>query len=159
AEDDLVDVARLNTRARDRFLDGHGAERCGFRVGERAAEGSDCGPACGYDDCFGHERSSRARANRDAPLNTLRAALDAGLYVLLDPADDVLRAGPRGENLSDTEALELFDVVVGNDAAAEHRHVAYTLRAQKLDDLREERHVRPREDRKADRVYVFLHRR
>ena len=74
-----------------------------------------------------------------------------------DPGDDVVGARARREDLCDAELLELGDVVFRNDPAAEHRYVAAALLLQLGEDLREQRHVRAREDRQPDGVDVLLH--
>src|SRR5678815_2991221 len=48
--------------------------------------------------------------------------------------DDVLRRGPRREDLQDAELLELSDVVVRYDSSREHRDVGPTPLLEQLDD-------------------------
>ena len=57
------------------------------------------------------------------------------------------------------DLLELRQVVLGHDAAAEHDDVAGAARLERIDHRREQRHVRARHDRQADRVDRLLHRR
>ena len=66
---------------------------------------------------------------------------------------------PGVKTLRDAQLLELGDVGVGDDAAAEDDDVARVALGEQLDDPREQRHVRAGEDRQPDGVGVLLDRR
>src|SRR3954471_2673255 len=72
------------------------------------------------------------------------------------PVDDRLHRRARGEDLPDAEALELVDVRLGDDPAAEHHDVLGAALAQELDDAGEERHVGAGEHGETDGVRVLL---
>src|SRR3954447_11613275 len=76
--------------------------------------------------------------------------------VRTDPFDDRLRGGTGGEHGGDAELLQLGDVPVGDDPAAEDGDVAGVLSLQQLDDLGEQRHVRAGQHAQPDRVRVLL---
>src|SRR4051812_34294940 len=75
---------------------------------------------------------------------------------LLEPLVDGVQRGARREELGDADLLELGDVGVGDDAAAEHHDLAQAPLPQELHHAREERHVGAREQRQADGVGVLL---
>ena len=76
--------------------------------------------------------------------------------VFLHPVDDVVRGRAGAEDALEAELLELLDVVVGDDAAAEEDDVVHAALLELLDDAREELEVRAGEDGEADDVGVFL---
>ena len=78
---------------------------------------------------------------------------------LLEPLADALQRGARGEELGHALLLQRPHVGVGDDATAEHEHVAEIPAAQFVHHAREQREMRAREQREADGVDVFLQRR
>ena len=91
-------------------------------------------------------RAARCRARRTGPCpgartDPLRRPGDREAFV--QPLHDFAGRGAGREDLLDTGRLELRDVVLGDDAAAEHEHVRGTLVAQERHDPREQGHVRP----------------
>src|SRR5579885_1896394 len=96
----------------------------------------------------------RTRLIRSAG-SPLRANLERPVQVL----DDLGERRARTEHAVHARLLELGDVLVGDDAAAEDEDVLGPLLAQELHDLGEERQVRSGQGRQADRVDVLLHRR
>ena len=82
-----------------------------------------------------------------------------GVERLLEPLVDGCKRRARREERGDTDLLERGDVVIGDDAAAEHHHVAEAPLAQQLQHPAEQRHVRAREQREPDGVGVLLQRR
>ena len=69
---------------------------------------------------------------------------------------DLLHRRPRLEHAGDTERVQLRHVRVGNDPADHHAYVVEVLLAQQLDDAGADMHVRPRQNRQADDVSIFL---
>src|SRR5262249_4502416 len=59
--------------------------------------------------------------------------------------------------LGHAQLLQLEDVGVGDDAAAEEDDVVHAAFLEAPDDLREDRHVRAREQAHSEDVHVFLH--
>src|SRR5918996_4674409 len=74
------------------------------------------------------------------------------------PADDRGRRGAGSEYLADARFLEGRDVLLGDDPASENVYLRGALLLEQPHDLREQRHVRPRETRKPDGVDVLLDR-
>src|SRR5262245_378760 len=72
--------------------------------------------------------------------------------------DDLGRRGAGREDLRDALAPELGGVLVRNRAADDDEHVFGAVLLQDRQDLRDEGHVRPGEDRDHDRVGILLHR-
>ncbi len=93
-------------------------------------------------------------ARRSAPRLCLRGLPDVRPY----PVHDGRRGRARREDLRDALLLQRRDVRLGDDAAAEDEDVLRVPLLQQVDDLREERVVRAREDGQADRVGVLLDR-
>src|SRR4051812_20231425 len=79
-----------------------------------------------------------------------------GTHVLAHPADDLLGAGARGEDLGDAQAGQLGPVGVGDDPAAEDDDVVDPALAQQLGQPGEQGHVRAGEHREPDGVGVLL---
>ena len=79
--------------------------------------------------------------------------------VLAHPLDDRHRRGAGREDLRDAERLELRDVVLGDDPAAEDDDVVGAALAQQLHHPGEQRHVGAGQHRQADAVGVLLDRR
>src|SRR3954451_14123988 len=73
------------------------------------------------------------------------------------PVDDLGGGRPRREDARDAEALELGDVLLGDDPAAEDDDVVDPALLHEFGQPREQRHVRPREDRQPHGVGVLLH--
>src|SRR5215218_3597282 len=113
----------------------------------------------------GTPRSSRATRGTPAtwtatttasPANeTQRPVRLTGGDVLADPLHDGRRRGARGEDLGHPELLQLGDVRVRDDPAAEHDDVLCVALLQQLDDPGEQRHVRAGEHRESDGVGVL----
>src|SRR5487761_259598 len=75
------------------------------------------------------------------------------------PVHDLLSRGTRREDLRHAQPLELADVGLRDDAAAEDRDVGRVALGQQLEHPREQRHVRAGQDRQPDRGGILLHRR
>ena len=77
-----------------------------------------------------------------------------------DPhSGELLERASGREDLGDADLFELRDVRVGNDPAGEHHDVVELAFAHHLHDAGEQVHVGAGEDRKTDRIDVFLERR
>src|SRR5439155_24534079 len=83
-------------------------------------------------------------------------SISRGRGGLADEIDDRLRRSPGREDLRHAESLELGDVIGRDRPADRHDDIVDPLRAEQLDDARDERHVRAREDREANGVGVLL---
>src|SRR5271156_6816781 len=83
-------------------------------------------------------------------------ALLARLHVLAHPLDDVFCRCAGSEDLPHAQLLELGRIVVGNNSAAKNRHIRGAAILEQPHYLREQRHVRARENRQPDRIDVFL---
>src|SRR6266496_4134626 len=79
-----------------------------------------------------------------------RRRADVGAY----PLDDVLHRGAGREDLCDADSLQLGDVGVRDDAAAEHHHVGDVLLGEQLHGLGEQGHVRAGQHREPDRAGI-----
>src|SRR5215211_5650342 len=75
-----------------------------------------------------------------------------------DPVDDRLGGRAGGEDLRDAEPLQLDDVGLRHDAAAEHHDVLGAPFPQQFQDAGEEGHVCAGEHRESDAVGVLLDR-
>src|SRR3954469_7422974 len=84
------------------------------------------------------------------------ARLDGLADVRADPVHDRLHGGSGSEDLPDAEALELGDVGLGDDPAAEDDDVVGPALPEQRDDPGEERHMRSGEHGEADGVRVLL---
>src|SRR6476659_4210445 len=73
-----------------------------------------------------------------------------------DPSHDLVQWRTGREDLRDTGVLELRDVGVGDDPAAEDDHVVDVVGLQQFQGLGEQRHVRAGQDRQPDGVGVLL---
>jgi hypothetical protein len=73
-----------------------------------------------------------------------------------DPGHDLGGGRSWREDPGRAHPVELLDVRVGDDAAAEHDDVRGAAFGQQVDDAAEQRHVRPGENGQADRVDIFL---
>src|SRR6185369_2378328 len=89
------------------------------------------------------------------PTFCIRAS-GAGVDVRTNPVDDVLGARSGREDFLDPERLELGDVLLRHDAAAEDRNVAHALFLHQRKNAREQCHVRARKNGQAHAVDVFL---
>src|SRR5437899_11105490 len=76
----------------------------------------------------------------------------------LDVTNELRRWRPGPEQLSDALALELGDVLRGDDATAGEQNVLPSRLEQQLANAWEEGHVGAREDRQSHYVHVFLDR-
>src|SRR4051794_6514659 len=85
-------------------------------------------------------------------------ALGAGRCadMVAHPVDDLGGGGPGREDARDAEALELGQVLVGDDPAAEDHDVVDLALAHELGEPREQRHVGAGEHRQAHGVGVLL---
>src|SRR3954451_6344252 len=99
----------------------------------------------------------------EGPNRRNRGATGSGLALrylvaelLTDPGDDLGGGRARGEDPGHAHPGQLRDVLVRDDAAAEHYDVGGVPLLEQFDDPGEERHVRAGEDREPDRVHVFL---
>jgi hypothetical protein len=77
---------------------------------------------------------------------------------LVDPGDDVGGGRAGREDLRHALGVQLGDVGIGDDAAAEHHDVTGVLFLEQLDNPREQGHVRAGQHGQADRVHVLLDR-
>jgi len=84
---------------------------------------------------------------------------DALVELFFQPLTDRLQRRPRAEHLAHTLFFQRARIGVGNHATAEDENVTQVAAAQFLHHAREQREVRPGEERQADRVDVFLQRR
>jgi hypothetical protein len=82
----------------------------------------------------------------------LRGAAD----VLADELDDVFHSGAGSEYFGHPELLESRDIFIGDYSAAKNDDIVHALLSGELDDSRKERHMSTGENRKANRVHVFL---
>src|SRR5262249_41475684 len=73
-----------------------------------------------------------------------------------DPRDDLLGGGPWSEDLRPPRRAQRGSVVLGDDAAPEHRDVPAPTLPQLVDDGGEERQVGAGENGEADGVDVLL---
>src|SRR3954469_7632953 len=105
---------------------------------------------------FRRSAGAWARALKPRPSSTYARGGSGGVHVLAHPADDLHRRSAGGEDLGDAEPLELGDVVLGDDAAAENDDVARVALGEQLDDPREQRQVRSGEHGDPDDVGVLL---
>src|SRR5208282_1399316 len=67
-------------------------------------------------------------------------ALLARLHVLAHPLDDVFGRGAGSKNFPHAQLLEFRHIVIGDNPAAEYRHVRGTAILEQPDYLREQRH-------------------
>ena len=72
------------------------------------------------------------------------------------PVHNGLCRGPGREDLRDAHPLQLRDIGVRDDAAAEHHHVVGATLAEQVDGTAEQRHVRAGQHGQSDRVGVLL---
>src|SRR5262245_21708021 len=84
--------------------------------------------------------------------------LDAGARVLVDEGDDLLHRRPGQEDPFHPDLAQPRNVDVRDDAPDDDEHVVEALLFEQLHDARADVHVRPRQDRQADGVGVFLER-
>jgi hypothetical protein len=70
--------------------------------------------------------------------------------------DYVLHPRAGREDFGNAALFQPWDVFVRYDAAAEDDHVIESLLAREFYDAREQRHMRARQNRQADRIDVFL---
>ena len=82
------------------------------------------------------------------------AGLDGS--VRLEEVDDLGHRRSRREDLRNALALELLDIRLRDRPADDDEDVLHAVFLQPLEDSRDQRHVRAREDRDADRVRVLL---
>src|SRR5215469_8153489 len=82
-----------------------------------------------------------------------------GAELGVHPVHDLLGGRAGREDPRDAHPLELRDVGLRDDAAAEHRDIGRVLLGQQLDHPGEQRHVRAGQDRQPDRGGVLLDRR
>src|SRR5262249_13619209 len=82
--------------------------------------------------------------------------LVARFHALADVFNDIFGRSPWQEDRADAGLFELRDVVFWNDAAAEQQYVVHPFFAHQFDHAWEDRHMRARQDRKPDDVYVLL---
>src|SRR5262245_36641248 len=73
-----------------------------------------------------------------------------------DIIDDVFGRYSRLEDFTHPERLEFGNILVGNDATDEDKHIIELLLLHELHDAGTESHVSSGEHRKADDVYIFL---
>ena len=73
-----------------------------------------------------------------------------------DVIDEIGRRRSGAEQLARTETLELVHVFLRDDSAAGDQHVVAAGFAEQVEHAREQRHVRPAQDREPDDVRIFL---
>src|SRR3954453_1685776 len=112
---------------------------------------------CAVPQPVAHHRWGRSAAAEPAVVGRERSGAGRRPYVGADPVHDLGRGGARREDAGDPELLELGDVLVRDDPAAEDHHVVDAPLAHQLAQPGEQRHVRTGEDGQADGVGVLLH--
>src|SRR3954453_1213600 len=99
-------------------------------------------------------------SDRRRPRGYLRSPAGSGVggsaHVLAHPVDDLRRRRAGGEDPGHAQLLQLRDVLVGDDAAAEDDDVVDAALTQQLGQPREQGHVRAGEHGQADGVGVLL---
>src|ERR671928_194691 len=116
---------------------------------------------------FGIVSSNRPASWPSAPHAFACSGSSSLMYLMSAPATNAFSPAPVSTTTrtspsaasSRSRSRSSLRVVRGDRAADDDQHVAGFVLAQEVDDARDERHVRAREDRDADRVGVLLDRR
>src|SRR5512139_329255 len=85
-----------------------------------------------------------------------RWLLLVALHIIVDELHDVGGARSGSKYSSNTRLLQLWNVLLGDDAAADHEDVAQLLLLEQLHHAREKVGVYPAQTAQADNIRVFL---